>query len=300
MKLLYKEEHLTCPNYDERKRPAVEVRNIQRGMTFDEHSKQYKIIFILEGKIKYAQQPLVEMSLKANQMMLISPEKWYKLSAQKQSKVLIIRLEQTTKLCECYLTESLMHQTEKLLKQDQIKSNHEPFLLEANTMIQIYTYGLVASLEKGLKCRYYFENKTKELFYLFRAFYPKEELAFFFKEMLSSDSNFFYFVQQNYRKYQTVGEFAAALNMTPQSFDRRFRAAFHIPPYTWMTQQKATHIYHAICTEETPLKELASRFGFASKSSFSDFCKKNLGDTPGVIRLNIHLGRNDEQKEKKA
>jgi AraC-like DNA-binding protein len=165
-----------------------------------------------------------------------------------------------------------------------------------NPSVELYTESLRLCMEKGLRCKYYFETKIRELFYLFRAFYTKKELALFFQDVLETDSYFFYFIKRNYHSHKTVTELAAAMNMSIQCFEKKFKAAFEIPAYKWMTQQRAMDIYNALSNEQSPLKELASRFGFASKSSFSDFCRKNLGKTPGQIRKNIYLYRDDEHK----
>jgi methylphosphotriester-DNA--protein-cysteine methyltransferase len=90
------------------------------------------------------------------------------------------------------------------------------------------------------------------------------------------------------------------MNMTLRCFEKRFKTVFGMPAYRWMARQKAAGIYDALCTGDTPLKELAIRFGFSTKASFNDFCCKNLGAAPGTIRKNIRSGQNDVQKRQNA
>jgi methylphosphotriester-DNA--protein-cysteine methyltransferase len=96
----------------------------------------------------------------------------------------------------------------------------------------------------------------------------------------------FYFVKRNHRDHRTVTGLATAMNMnmSRQSFEKQFKTVFGMPAYQWMTQQKAGDIYNALCSGRPPLKEPACRFGFASKSSFSNFVRKNLGTSPGEIK----------------
>ncbi|MFV0420356.1 MAG: helix-turn-helix domain-containing protein [Dysgonomonas sp.] len=301
MELLYVEEHLDCLNYDNSLKPAIEVKKIIKRHPFDEQSRQCKIIILLEGNLKYSQGISTEIELSYGQMLLLPPDKNFTLKAiEYEAKILIIRLTEAIRFCECYLVKTLLHQTKSILTHEATEGKRKPFLLRMNDEINVFTKSLLMCVKKGLKCKYYFETKTKELFYLFRAFYTKEELALFFREILNADLYFFYFVKHNYKDYRTVSEFASALNMTLQSFEKQFKTIFKMPAYKWMVMQKASNIHNAICTEQGSFKEIASSYGFSSKSSFSDFCKKNLGKTHGQIRANIQMGGNDEHKKQNA
>lgn len=299
MELLYAQEHLSCLHYDKTDKPAIEVREIAKGYPFDEQSPQCRIVFLLEGCLECSRGNAIEAQPAAGQVLLLPPDKRFRLAAPDRAKVLIIRLGEAIRFCECYLAENL-RQEGGLLNQHIGKEGHSRFLLDMNSLLQGYTQGLAVCVEKGLRCKYYFEAKTRELFYLFRAFYCKQELALFFRDMLHSDAYFYYFVERNHRNYRTVAGLAAAMNMTVRTFEKHFKAVFSMPAYKWMTQRKAGDIYNALRAGQVPLKELASQFGFASKSSFSDFCKKNLGKTPGQVRENLHPDGNDEQKQQNA
>lgn len=300
MELLYREEHLACLYHDNSFRPAIELREIHPARHFDEQSRQCKIVFLLEGELSYAHDGSVQAQMEKGQMLLLPPDRRFSLRSQGQARILVIRLGQDIRFCECYLVESLLRQAGTIPATGTAETPPETFLLHMNHAVEAFAHSLLPCLEAGLRCKYYFETKTRELFYLFRAFYTKQELALFFREMLHSDSYFFYFVKRNRQNYKNVTSLAAAMNMTLHSFEKRFKAVFDMPAYKWMTGLKAADIYNALCTGQTPLKELASQFGFSSKSSFSDFCRKNLGNTPGRIRENIRAGKNDEQKQQET
>jgi AraC-like DNA-binding protein len=283
MDLLYKEEHQACIYYDNSPRPAIGIENLHGGQPFDGQSRQCKIVFLLEGELTYMWDGSPHRQMVKGQMLLLPPDRHFSLDAGDRARILVVRLEQDIRFCECYLAESLLRQAGEM-NGSADNSPRECFLLEMNPAMEIYAEGLQAALENGLCCKCYFETKTRELFYLFRAFYPKKELALFFKEMLHPDAYFFYFVRRNSLNYKTVTELAGAMNMSLQCFEKQFKTVFGMPAYRWMASRKAASIYSALYGEQTPLKELASRFGFSSKSSFSDFCRKNLGKTPGEIR----------------
>lgn len=298
MKLLYKEEHLVCTNYDIGPRPIIEVKDINKKNPFSGLSNISKIVFILEGDLHFSCGAFPQIGIDTGKMLFIPPNKQFTLKTEGQAKILIIRISQILRFCECYLIESLLHQTRDTII--QAKPNHGIFFMPINEVISLYISGLRLAVEQDVRCKYYFETKIKELFYLFRNFYTKEELSMFFREILNTDPYFFYFVKYNYRNYKTASEFASDMNMTLQSFEKRFKSVFNTPAYRWMKEQKVSDIHQAICTEDTPLKELAVRFGFSSKSSFSDFCKKNMGVSPGQIREKMYFNKNDEQKKQNA
>ena len=286
MQLLYKEEHTTCLHYDSGIEPQIEVKKIYKGQAFDGHSRQCKIVLVLQGSATYKLRNLVMTELQEGQILLIAPDKHFSISTKKTAELLVIRLAQTIGLCECFPLEGLL------------KHRNENFkgiiLLEVNPAIDLFVTGLTTSLKQGLLCKYYLETKTKELFYLFRGFYTKEQLAQFFNEMLRADAHFYYLIKQNYQHVNSIPDFAKMLDMRQPFFEKKFKEIFGTSPYKWIIEQKTKDIHHALCTENTSLKELAARFGFSSKSSFSDFCKKNLGAPPGRVRGKIRNATNSE------
>ena len=279
MELLYREEHIICPYYEKSHRPVFELYTLSEGESFSEHARLCKIIFVLEGEMQYCEGPDNCGDVKQGYIFLLPPDKHFIITALTGLKVLVIRLRQVVRFCECFATEELMQPLYNTHRQGAI-----PNLLPSNEAMDVYARSMVMSLEKGLRCSNYFKGKVKELFYFFRAFYSKQELAAFFSQMLHPDAGFYYLVMQNYRKYKTASDLAAGLNMSLGTFEKHFKKVFSMPAYRWMAAQKAKDIHQALRMEETPIKELAQRFGFATKSTFSAFCRKNLGYPPGSIR----------------
>lgn len=282
MELLYKQEHLNCIHYDSgvETKPQIEIKTISKGQPFEGYSSQSEFVFMLEGSAAYRLRGLSMIELNEGQILTISPDKQFSISTKTSAKLLVIRITKTMGLCECFPLENLLC----FRKED----SRDVTLLEINPAIEAFIIGLSESLEQGLRCKYYLETKTKELFYLFRAYYPKEQLAQFLSDILHADAYFYYFVKENYLKAGSIPEFAKMMDMKQLAFDKKFKEVFGVPPYKWIIQQKIRNIHHALCTENTPLNNLAVRFGFSSKSSFNDFCKKNLGVSPGRIRKGTH------------
>ncbi|MDR0332126.1 MAG: AraC family transcriptional regulator [Dysgonamonadaceae bacterium] len=286
MKLLYKKEHLTCIHYDNNDNPHIEIKKIQRGQPFDGRSSQGKIVFVMDGTAIYRLGGLMVTELHEGQILLIAPDKRFSLSAKDSAKLLIIRLTTVENLCECFPLENLLKHRET--------DSKDITILEANQAVDTFMTALTESLKQGLRCRYYLETKAKELFYLLRAYYPKEQLAQFFGEMLQADAHFYYFVKQNYQNAGSIPDFARTMGLKQLTFEKKFKEIFGMPPYKWLIEQKSRDIHRDLCAGNKPLKELAIHYGFSSKSSFSDFCKKNLGAPPGRIRGDIRLDTSEE------
>lgn len=282
MELLYQKEHLSCVHYDDVKKPQIEIREIGSKEPFRDRSNQCALVFVLEGSATYKLRSTVLTELNKGQIVLVPSRQHFTISTEESAKLLIIRLAEIAVLCECFPIENLLN-----FKDEEEEERTDITLLETNSAVNTFTAGLTESVEYGLRCQFYLAMKTRELFYLLRAYYPKERLAQFLKEILYTDAHFSYIVQRNYQGINCVSEFAKQMGMKKVSFEKRFKKIFEIPPYQWIVEQKTKDIRHALCVTNTPLKELAARFGFFSKSSFSDFCKKNLGAPPGQIRKNV-------------
>lgn len=294
MKLLYLDEHFSCRNYEKGPRPIIQLKELKCDSPFESRSICGKIVFLLKGRMRFSYGAFYNYPIEEKQMLFLPANHDFILCTDDQAEILIMRLSQKVIFCECYLLESLANQTfkfQELIMQDE---DEKPFLLYINKSLEHYLNGLLIYINAGLRCRYYFETRIKELFYLLRAFYRKEDLARFFKDILSSDTCFSQFVMNNYHKYRTLSDMARDMGMSLSNIEKLFSRVFKMSGYKWMNQQKANKVYHALCTENTPFKELAVRFGFSSASSLNDFCKNMLGETPGVIRRKTLVEQNDE------
>ena len=70
------------------------------------------------------------------------------------------------------------------------------------------------------------------------------------------------------------------------TFRRTFLRLFNCPVAQWLRQKRAEQVLKLLRTTQLPLQEIAEQCGFANQSYLSDFCKRNLGDTPVNIRRN--------------
>lgn len=289
MDLKYINEHYHCINNSSVANTLIEYKKLPRHSSYEFNPVQGTIVFLLGGSLKFSFQAFCDLPMANGQMLYLPPDYPFSYFPDEDSEMLIVRLPSKIQLCENYLLDRLVQETSSVFRQKQPGlQRRPPFLLKMNKFLVEYALSLVSCLEHGIRCKAYFEIKINELFYLLRSFYLKEDLLLFLEKALNSDTGFSYFIQQNYYKFQTLSEMAMAMNMTLSGFEKRFKKVFKTSGYRWMNEHKARKIHHAICTEDTPLKEISMRFGFSSQSAFNDFCKKKLGFPPGQIRKSIN------------
>ena len=90
-----------------------------------------------------------------------------------------------------------------------------------------------------------------------------------------------------YTKARTAEELAELCGVNSiVTFRRTFLRLFNCPVAQWLRQKRAEQVLKLLRTTQLPLQEIAEQCGFANQSYLSDFCKRNLGDTPVNIRRN--------------
>ncbi|MDR2955402.1 MAG: AraC family transcriptional regulator [Prevotella sp.] len=312
MELLYKREHLGCVNYEDHKRPMVELVSIDKDEPWENLPLENKLVFLLNGEIKFSYGKFSDCSINKKQIFYLPSDYLFKCKALEQSTLLLMCMRESTQFCDNFDFEDLARfpckeepgnpgagsDTTKDIVINDIEGftsqESMPNTLEINDVMEQYLNFLEQCITVGLKCKFFYSIKVKELFYIFRCFYPKEKLNRFFNQILNGSSEFASFIIQNAYKYKSVTELAQDLNYTVSGFEKRFKRIFGASPYKWMTQQKAEKIFHEIRATEQTFKQISYNFDFTSLSHFNDFCKSKFGRTPGEIRQNKRNGGNVE------
>jgi len=276
MSLLYVEEHCTCFNYNSGKGALISPKNLTKGENWEITSSNNLFVCILEGELLFSQGKYTNRKISKGKVLLLVANSPFKSVADKNTKLLIFSMRNETHICDRYSLEMLMKENDL----------GEPDLnyLEINKPLNDYLKSLDKYISDGLRCFFFHEIKIKELFYILRGYYPKEELYVFFYPLLSNDISFSDFIQKNYHKVKTVKELAELANYSLSGFVKRFKKVFGVSAYHWINEQKATLIYREINEMTKTLKEISFEYGFSSPAHFNDFCKNHFGETPGNIR----------------
>lgn len=239
-----------------------------------------KIVFVLSGKIAVSFEKLVNKEVKKGEFFFVPPKSQYRSTALEDSVILLFRLNTSFNFCDHF-------SFEMLLKNEAEEADEVFTKLKASRMLNAYLSATEMFLQDGLKCFYFLELKSKELLFLLRAYYTKEELYALFTPALSSDVQFSNKVFKHCDTVTSLKELADIMNYSLSGFEKRFKRVFGVPAYQWLKTRKARNIYHEIsCTKKT-FAEIAFEYGFSSTSYFNDFCKANFGKTPGEVRGQI-------------
>lgn len=140
------------------------------------------------------------------------------------------------------------------------------------------------SIEEAAESSDYLGVKIFELCHILKAGYSEKVAISFFRPIASGDYSFTDFVMDNYLRVATVSELVGMSPYSLSAFKRRFLNSFGETPYQWMKRQKTVRILHLINYSRMSFTEISFRTGFGSLPQFTAFCRKNLGEPPGVIR----------------
>ena len=283
MELQGEREHFNCLNYDHSDKPAIEVIHYEQGDEREFVAFTNGIVCFMDGQACYEFKNYPSYEMSKGDVIFIPVGTLISYRILERSTVVVFRLYNRIKLCECFLIERLFG-TKTVDFVERI-SEKKIYSLTANCRLQALLEGVVDCLNDGIRCKHYFELKIRELFLLIRTYYSKEQIHDFLLLILSIDTAFSEYVKQNWHKYNTVIELAESMNQTPKQFSKKFKEVFGKPAYKWMKENKALSIYNEIISCNKPLKQIAFDFGFYTMAQFTKFCKAELGRPPSIIRL---------------
>lgn len=284
MELLYAQEHLTCYNYEKSERPTIRKISLQKGQKWDINPVNNLFIFVIEGAVTVSYGDIVNKPIPSDKIFLLPASSPGVFIAEEDTTLFSMRLHNTKQLCDCFPLDAL-------LKEDKGNFIPRSYILDINERVKDFLSFMDTCMSDGLKCTYYFELKTKEFYFLLRAYYTKEELLQFFYPIINRDVPFSELVLKNHHKAKTVQELATLTNYSLSGFQKRFKKTFGVSAYQWMKDARSKAIFHQINRTNKSFKEISEEFGFSSPSHFNDFCKTSFGATPGIIR-----GRKDKAK----
>ena len=280
MELLYREEHLECFNYDREDHSSVRFIELgsDRPLTLD--IVEPAILIMINGEIRISFEKIQNGLMIKNEIVLLPPCSRVSIFARQCSDILVFKLGPDLKLCDRYSLEKLYDDAGENIHNFDNRLN----TITANERINNFVDNFMTYFEEGLKCVYFLDIKLQELFFIFRAYYPKEKLAAFFSPLLTADTKFLNFILSNYRKVHSIKEFAQLAGYSLSGFDKQFRKVFGMSAFQWVKQKRLKSIFHEINCSHKTFKEICEIHGFSSLSQFNDYCKKNFGLPPGKIR----------------
>lgn len=105
-------------------------------------------------------------------LMVIPAGTPYVVTAREDTEYIICRVCNNLHLCEEFSLEKLFHEEDT--------NDYECRSLPFCEAMQYYVEMVYQYLQDGIRCRWFFEVKMKELMFILRNYYTKEELKHFF------------------------------------------------------------------------------------------------------------------------
>jgi AraC-like DNA-binding protein len=270
---------------------GIEVKSMPNGEVWETDTKQNSMLFVMVGDLEIAVGNLrPKVATKGNFMFVLAYEPLW-IYARTSTVLIIVRTSRLVDLWDCLRVE----QSNRLQKGGKREANTcEIYTSLIQPSLLHFLMGVYIAVLDGIKSRLYYESKVMELHVLLHTYYSKQELSQIFFPVLNKDNAFSEEVKSSWQKYKTIDDLAESMLLSPSSFYRRFQKAFGCSAREWMKDQKKTLIYKDITRNTINFKEMADKYMFSSVSSFSDWCVKSFGDTPGKIRKKISSGVFDE------
>lgn len=277
MKLLYPQEHFSCYNYEKGQNARLEILKVPAGEKIIRDLVDNEIVFVVDGIFTVSYGKDAHIDVPKGKILFYPPGSHVEATVVEDAHLIICRVRGLVQLCECL-------PLDQLYREFGAKRGDHFHMLDINKRIYNYVEQFVECVNDGLRCASYFSTKMKELLFLLRAYYTKEDLAAFFAPVMGKDSQFMNLMYQNYRSVKSVQELADLSLYSPSGFKKQFSKVFGTSASEWLSDQKATLIFQDLNHSSLTIKELADKYDFSSVSSFSNFCLNKFGKPPGKIR----------------
>ncbi len=272
------DEHLNCYNYSRSEVP-VEVVKARKGIRLSKDIKETELLCVVSGKLKLTAQSVKERTIEEGHILLLTPNMRASAEVLEDSYLIAFLINKSIQICDCCPLESLSENIP-----EKAATFYEFSVLKFDKHIADYFDCLKNCIDEGLKCVHYLDLKFRELMLIMRGFYTREELAVFFRPLISNDTGFSDFIFRNYRKVKTIEELARLSNYSRSGFKAHFRKTFGMSTSAWLREKKAHNIHHELTSGNKSLLDISKEYNFSSVSHMSIFCKDYFGMPPGKIR----------------
>lgn len=248
-------------------------------------SRASKILFITGGQIELKMGGYLLDTVGARNMVFARLGMQCRIRAIKDSRLIFIRLPAGSPLQESLSQAYISGFMDNVAPRDVAdKSLKSLPVLPLNTCMRIFVIGLLSCMPYLSQDESFAAIKIREFFYLVAMSYSEKDRQRFFESLDPQQQDFAAFIYRNYKRACSVRELAAMSSYSLSGFEKRFHKVFAQTASSWIATRKAMDIYTQICDTAKPFKVLSLEYGFSCQAHFNRFCRKHLGQAPGMIR----------------
>jgi AraC-like DNA-binding protein len=274
------ETHKDCFCHKDSEEPAILLQEYPEATRLTVNVLQRQILFMIRGEGRITiENTNVDRILKKEEFIFLPAGARLVCDCLKNTMILSVRIVVDHPQCHALKIQNTTRHRDD--------GSSGIYALKVNKQMRQFVKDMLGMLDNGFQCRLHMQTEASRMLFLLHGYYSQQECVDFFSHIQTPDIKFSEFVRKNHTKYKTIGEMADAVFMTSQSFSKRFKKVFGMPPHRWMQQEKARSIYEDICKNELSLKEIAIKYEFPLSSHFFRFCKQTFGESPGNIRKGI-------------
>ncbi|MEL5893579.1 helix-turn-helix transcriptional regulator [Bacteroides sp. GD17] len=232
------------------------------------------LIFLLKGEVLVNSNEYAGTTLHAGEFILQAIGSKYEILAMTDVECVCYRFEQPRFFCETRY-KHIANEVEPPLIYSPLKIKPE---------VQYFLDASKSYMREARICKELLAFKQKELGFLLGQYYSDYELSMLVHPLSKYTNSFEYFVLKNHNKVKTVEELAKLGGYTTTTFRRIFTSVFHQPVYEWMQERRREGIMYELQHTDATISEICYKYGFESLPHFSNFCKKNFGLSPRLLR----------------
>lgn len=271
--LLYIDEHLTCNHYMVDIGTGWRYQELDIGEQIMYDSARYNhLLFFLEGRCSLTCNQFANREFTAGEMVVVPRMAAITGKVIASLKFMDMVFAVPKSGCDKLALQSLGPLCEQLMY------DFQP--IEIRYPLSAFLDLLVYCLQNGMNCAHLHDLKHQEVFFYFRGFYTKEEVATLFYPIIARSFDFREFVYENAPKCTSLHQLIEMSNMSQRSFYRKFTSEFNIAPREWMLKQLCQRIIYELTQPDVTINDLINRFDFASAASFNRFCQRHFQLTP--------------------
>lgn len=290
MSLLYLEEHIACSGYVSALNTGFQFMTLNQGKQFqyNDEKRVNLLVFLIKGEATVARNGK-NYTMKEGNIYLYEALHQVKFSmrAEQDCRLMIHYFDIPLEFCQKLALESLY----RYVSEKDNDSDEAKFMPIHENISTNFLAPLKHLMDVGARCKHLLELKHQELFFYFRFFYTKQQLAEFFQPLLSPSLDFRQVVMANYRKAVTIKQLAELCYYSETSFKTEFIKNFGETPYAWFSRQRLSAIEAKLMDKNIPFSAIIEEFNFSSPAHFTTYCKKNLGKTPKEWRRDFNAGK---------
>ena len=271
--LLYIDEHLSCMNYLKEVEHGFKYIELKQDTHLLEECTSWNyLLMLIEGELRISSTPGKEQIYTSGDMVLIPKMSTLEGWGSKGVQLVSLSFDIPRGSCDIFALQSLSDICRTIhYERKPVRMRHP---------LHSYMDVLLHCLKNGMNCGHLHELMEKELFFLIRGFYAKEEIAYLFYPIIGQDLSFKKMIIENYRKVGSIDELVVSSNMCRSYFFIKFKQEFGMTAKQWIVKQQNLQIINAAMQPGISVKELMNTFMFDSRAHFTLYCKRHFGCTP--------------------